>query len=297
MLKDASIVPHKHGEWPYRRPRMLRYAVALLVVLAAFSVRYSIYGDLQSRLAFTFFVPAAIIAVWYGGLGPGVLATVLGLLLGEYFFLMARGTVMFPLGVREGMSLGVFGVTTLMCVMLCENLHRMIRRREGVLAYVRRAWLFPADVPDPEALELRGGYMQLTLTRRYALTAIVVLAAFALRYWLFGTQDTRFPFIFFAPAAMIAAWYGGLGTGLMATAAGLLLGDYFFLSQHEALGAVLDTERLAIGMYSVTTTLCVLLFENLHDHILRLEHAIERAEQHCHGVHLQLTDAEPAMSG
>jgi K+-sensing histidine kinase KdpD len=295
MLHDENIIPHKHGEWPYRRTQTLRYAVALLAVLAAFSVRYTIYGDLQSRLAFTFFVPAAIVAVWYGGLGPGVLATVLGLLLGEYFFLSARGDL-WPLGVREAMSLGVFGLTTLMCVMLCENLHRTIRRLEHMLSQVRHAWHLSADAStfDPDSLKFRGSYMHRTLSRRYGLTLLVVIVAFGLRFWLFGTVDTRFPFIFFVPAAMLAAWYGGLGAGLLATAAGLLLGDYFFLSQHEALGAVRDTERLSIGLYAVTSAMCVLLLENLHDHILRLEHTIERAEQHYHSAHLQVADAAPA---
>ncbi len=295
MLRDETIIPHKHGEWPYRRSKTLRYAVALLAVLGMFSVRHLVYGDLQSRLAFTFFVPAAILAVWYGGLGPGVLATVLGLLLGEYFFLTARGNLS-PFGIREAMAFGVFGLTTLMCVMLCENLHRTIRLLEHMLAQVRHAWhVSAADSKfDPDLLKFRGNYMHRTLARRYGLTLLVVVVAFGLRYWLFGTQDTRFPFIFFVPAAMLAAWYGGLGSGLLATAAGLLLGDYFFLSQHEALGAVRETERLSIGLYAVTSAMCVLLLENLHDHILRLEHAIERAEQHYHSADLQVADAAPA---
>ena len=295
MLHDESIVPYKHGEWPYRRSRTLRYSVAVLAVLLAFSVRYVIYGDLQSRLAFTFFVPAAIVAVWYGGLGPGVTATALGVVLGEYIFISARGSL-FPLGVHESMSLGIFGVTTLICVMLCENLHRTIRRLEQLLAQVRNPWQLQGEMPalNAEMLVLNGGYIERSLASRYGLTALVVLVAFALRYWLFGTPETRFPFIFFVPAAMIAAWYGGLGPGLLATAAGLVLGDYFFLSQHEALGAVGDIERLSIGLYAVSSTMCVLLFEVLHDHILRLEHAIERAEQHHHSVHLQIEDGVPA---
>lgn len=295
MLKDESIIPHKHGEWPYRRSRTLRYAVAVLAVLAALSVRLVIYGDLQSRLTFTFFVPAAIVAVWFGGLGPGVVATLLGVICGEFFFIFARGSVL-PLGIRESMSLAAFGVTTLLCVALCENLHRTIRRLEGLLSCVRHAWHGGGSRQafDPETLVMRGGYLQRSLVRRYALTAAVVALAFGLRYWLFGTADTRFPFIFFVPAAMIAAWYGGLGPGLLATAAGLLLGDYFFLSEHEALGPVREIERLSIGLYAVTSILCVLLFEGLHDHILRLEHAIERAEQHYHGAHLQVADGTPA---
>ena len=55
-----------------------------------------------------------------------------------------------------------------------------------------------------------------------------------------------------------------------------------------------DTERLSIGLYAVTSAMCVLLLENLHDHILRLEHTIERAEQHYHSAHLQVADAAPA---
>jgi len=298
MLNDESIVPHQHGEWPYRRSRLSRYAVALLAVLVAFAVRYAVYGDLQTRLVFTYFVPAAIIAVWYGGVGPGVVATMLGVVLGEYIFYAARGNLL-PLGVRESMSLGVFGFTTLMCVMLCENLHRTIRRLENLLAHVRNAWQFAADAPpmNPDALASRGGYMERSLVRRYGLAAMAVALAFVLRYWLFGTDDTRSPFIFFVPAAMVAAWYGGLGAGLLATAAGLLLGDYFFLSDHEALGVVRETERLSIGLYAVSSTMCVLLFEMLHDRILRLEHAIERAEQHNHSVHLQLTDGDPVVAG
>ena len=86
----------------------------------------------------------------------------------------------------------------------------------------------------------------------------------------------------------------GLGTLIqLLTTDDLVLGDYFFLSQHEALGAVGDVERLSIGLYAVSSTMCVLLFEVLHDHILRLEHAIERAEQHHHSVHLQLEDGAP----
>jgi K+-sensing histidine kinase KdpD len=109
--------------------------------------------------------------------------------------------------------------------------------------------------------------------------------AFVLRYWLFGTQDGRFAFLFFVPAAIVTVWYGGILPGLLATAAGLLLGDYFFLSDHEALGTVREYERMQIGLYAVTTTLCVMLFENLHERIRRLEHAFDRARHHVQPHH------------
>ncbi len=137
----------------------------------------------------------------------------------------------------------------------------------------------------PDAHPHRGWPFQRPPAARYGVAVGVVILAFALRYWIFGTLEHRFSFIFFVPAAMIAAWYGGMVPGLLATAAGLMLGDYFFLSDHQALGPVREAERIAIGLYAVTTTLCVMLFENLHIRIRRLEHAIERARHHPHVPH------------
>lgn len=138
---------------------------------------------------------------------------------------------------------------------------------------------------DPAELPPRGWPYQRPLAARYGLAVGVVILAFALRYWVFGFHEYRFPFIFFVPAAMIAAWYGGMAPGLVATVAGLLLGDYFFLSDHQALGPVREGERIAIGLYAVTTTLCVLLFENLHDRIRRVEHALEHSQHRHHHHH------------
>lgn len=121
--------------------------------------------------------------------------------------------------------------------------------------------------------------------QRYGLAIALSLLAFVLRYTIFDQSDHRFPFLFFVPAAMVAAWYGGLGPGLLATAAGLLLGDYFFLYMHKTLGPLGDAERFGIGLYAVTTTLCVMLFEHLHERIRRLEHALERSRHHHHPRH------------
>ena len=273
----------------------MRYGVAVLAVLAAFTIRYLIYGDLQNRLVFTFFVPAAVVAVWYGGLGPGIVATVLGLLLGDYFFMMSR-KALWPLGNRESLAVGVYAVTTLVCVLLCERLHRRIRQFERALE-MERHHNQPALCPEAQefASYLTRYYTKTdhhlyaypswpyrrSLVMRYGMAIIVVVVAFLLRYWLFA-QDTRFPFLFFVPAAIVAVWYGGMLPGLLAAAAGLLLGDYFFLSGHEALGEVRESERLQIGMFAVTTGLCVMLLDNLHERVRRLEHAFDRARHH-HG--------------
>jgi len=137
-LTGAARADAPHREWPYRRTAVMRYGVATIVVFAAFMMRYLIYGDLNNRLAFTFFVPAAMVAAWYGGVGPGLFATLMGVVLGAYFFL--PDMALWPPGVRELMGLGVYCGTTVLCIVLCENLHQSIRNLEHLLIQVRHGY-------------------------------------------------------------------------------------------------------------------------------------------------------------
>ena len=111
---------------------------------------------------------------------------------------------------------------------------------------------------------------------RYAVAVVAVLVAFAARYGIYGALENRIPFAFFTLSTLIAAWYGGLGPGLLAAVAGLVLADFFFLPPHSAEGGLGETERTAIGIYAVTNALVVVLFWHLHD---RLREAEERAGQ------------------
>ena len=289
---------HPHRDWPYRRSTAMRYGIAMLVVLGAIAFRLVAYSDLQSNLMFSIFVPAAMVAAWYGGVGPGLLATMLGLAIGAYFFLPPR-EALWPLAQREIIAVGAYAVTTTVCVILCENLHQVIRWLEHAFEHERhhseqRAAALDTAV-QPAIILQHGSPFRRPLLARYGATVGLVILAFALRYWLFGTQDHRVPFLFFVPAAMIATWYGGMIPGLLATVAGLMLGDYFFLSEHHAMGPVRESERLATGLYAVTTTLCVMLFENLHNHIRRLEHAVDHA-RHQHAKPHPDTHAGSASS-
>jgi two-component system sensor histidine kinase/response regulator len=115
-----------------------------------------------------------------------------------------------------------------------------------------------------------------TPLQKYAVAIVVVLVAFALRYKLYGTLDHRLPFSFFLPATIIAAWYGGLGPGLLAAVGGLLLGDYFFLPRHAAGDAMGEPERTAIGLYAVNCALIVLLFSRLHMRLRQANHELTK---------------------
>ena len=103
---------------------------------------------------------------------------------------------------------------------------------------------------------------------RYGVACGLVLAAFLLRLTIFGSLDTRIPFGLFLLAVMVVAWYGGLGPGLFATAAGLLLAGYFILPRTGALG---EAERTAILIYIINATLVSFLMDNLHARIKKLE--------------------------
>ena len=113
--------------------------------------------------------------------------------------------------------------------------------------------------------------MKRTPLQRYAVAVGAVMLAFALRYGIYGTLDNRLPFSFFTTATLIAAWYGGLGPGMLAAIAGLLIGDYFFLPKHEAGTPMSEPVRTAIGTYALTNTLIVVLFWNLHTRLRDLE--------------------------
>ena len=115
-----------------------------------------------------------------------------------------------------------------------------------------------------------------TNTQRYAVAIGVVLLAFVLRYTLYGTLDNRLPFSFFIPATLMAAWFGGLGPGLLAAVAGLLLGDYFFLPPHEAGSQMTEPVRTAIGLYAMNSALIVLLFWHLHTRLQEREAEIRK---------------------
>ncbi|MFN7137705.1 MAG: PAS domain S-box protein [Limisphaerales bacterium] len=67
------------------RPWPLRYGVALLCVLIAFLLRYAAIPFTAHRAVFLLFIPAVMIASWFGGVGPGLLASFIGLVLANYF--------------------------------------------------------------------------------------------------------------------------------------------------------------------------------------------------------------------
>jgi len=120
--------------------------------------------------------------------------------------------------------------------------------------------------------------MRRSTSARYAVAIVAILAAFAVRYGLHGTLEHRIPFAFFTLSTLIAAWYGGLGPGLLAAVGGLALTDFFFLPPHSAEGGLGETERTSIGIYAMTNTLIVVLFWHLHTRLREVEARLHQLE-------------------
>jgi PAS domain S-box-containing protein len=70
--------------------RNARYGIAVLSVALAVVVRLALEPVFGKEAPFSIFVFAVILASWCGGLGPGLLATALSALIGDYLFLEPR---------------------------------------------------------------------------------------------------------------------------------------------------------------------------------------------------------------
>jgi PAS domain S-box-containing protein len=69
---------------------VMRYIPALLFVSTATGLKLLASADLERALPFTFFYAAVAASAWWGGFGPGLLATLLASLAARYFFIIPR---------------------------------------------------------------------------------------------------------------------------------------------------------------------------------------------------------------
>src|SRR5579863_3575512 len=66
------------------------YGIAILAMAAALAIRLALEPILVGDASYIFYMPAILIASAYGGWGPGILATVLGLFIGLFFVADSR---------------------------------------------------------------------------------------------------------------------------------------------------------------------------------------------------------------
>src|SRR5499426_722210 len=75
--------------------RKARYGIAVSSVALAAVVRLALEPVFGYDLPLSIFAIAVIVASWCGGLGPGLLATALSVLVGDYLFLEPRSSIFY----------------------------------------------------------------------------------------------------------------------------------------------------------------------------------------------------------
>jgi len=112
-----------------RPPWAARYGAAAIAVALAVALRALLDPFLQEGSTFLLLSAAVLAAAAYGGLGPGVLATLVGAVAGDYLFLPPLGTLV-PPSAAHGMTTGLFAAQGLAISALGAWLASSRRRAE-----------------------------------------------------------------------------------------------------------------------------------------------------------------------
>lgn len=93
---DPKHSPRRTKRWmPSRWQWGKEYGVAIGATLLAFLLRLSLDSYLDDRLAYAAFLAAIAVTTWYGGIGPSLVAVVLGGLIANWVFLYPRYALSF----------------------------------------------------------------------------------------------------------------------------------------------------------------------------------------------------------
>jgi PAS domain S-box-containing protein len=85
LAHDLSTQPGRH-----EKAVGLRYGAALAFVALAFAVRAALDTFLGNAHPFPMFLAATVLAAWYGGIGPALVALICGYLVANWFFMPPR---------------------------------------------------------------------------------------------------------------------------------------------------------------------------------------------------------------
>jgi PAS domain S-box-containing protein len=107
----------------------LRYGVAILAVALVIALKLLVDPLIAEQSPFLLLAAAVVVGAWFGGLGPGLLATALGALAADYFFLPPVGSFT-PLGVAF-LPLFLFGLQGVLISVLVEALRSARQRAEA----------------------------------------------------------------------------------------------------------------------------------------------------------------------
>ncbi len=115
-----------------------RYAVPCFLILASLLVRLAFQRWLGVSVPYLHFFPAVMIAAWFGGLGPGIVATLLSATVAVYFFLKPHSFI--TLSAADAITLPVFVVIGIVISWLTESVRRsQAAQRDAAVTADQRA--------------------------------------------------------------------------------------------------------------------------------------------------------------
>jgi two-component system, LuxR family, sensor kinase FixL len=109
-----------------------RYSIAVAAVAAALLARYALQGVLGAKVPFLQFFPAIVVASWIGGLGPGLLATILSAVASMFLLLPPDGLAVEDSG--DQLSLLVFAGIGALIAWLNHRVHLAEAAQRGAVA-------------------------------------------------------------------------------------------------------------------------------------------------------------------
>ncbi|BCS54935.1 sensor histidine kinase [Geobacter sp. SVR] len=108
--------------------RPFRYAIAALLVGAAYMTRLNYFYWFGHRAPFVTFYPAVLLAAWYGGLLPGILATVLSAAIAIYYVIPP----VHSLWLHDQVDIVLLTVFIVFCGLVSGSMELMKRYRQRV---------------------------------------------------------------------------------------------------------------------------------------------------------------------
>src|SRR5438128_1871609 len=109
LVHDLISEAGRGKQWPRGLTQAWSYAVALLSVAAVMLLRFELQSLLGDYARYLPFVLAVMFSAWYGGLGPGLLATGLSAFTASFFRLSPADHPLSITELRGVVQLAMFG--------------------------------------------------------------------------------------------------------------------------------------------------------------------------------------------
>src|SRR3954468_12285883 len=125
--------------------RKQQYVIAVSGVLLAAFLRALLDPFLRADLPLFLFVAPVIVSGWFGGLWPGLLSTVLSLLIADFLFMSPRGLIFQYADLLNVQRIFIFAFVGTLVSILCDKTRKAIAAR---LECLERFESLVNSVPD-----------------------------------------------------------------------------------------------------------------------------------------------------